>query len=72
MSLKKSKSLFLEFRNITLLDFYSVNGLGWIKIFKYGLYWKNAKTRGLLFSERNGYTKYIKIKDYIFILKRNK
>lgn len=42
---------------------------GWFRIFGYGLRWKH-KSLGLLFSERNGYKKYIMIGDWnISILK---
>ena len=45
---------------------------GWFRIFGYGLKWKH-ESRGLLFSERNGYKKYIKIgKWYIGYLPKNK
>ncbi len=33
---------------------------GWIRIFNRGLSWKH-KSLGLIFSERNGYTKYYRI-----------
>jgi len=33
---------------------------GWFKIFGRGLAWRHEK-KGLLFSERNGYTKYWKV-----------
>ena len=37
---------------------------GWLRIFGRGLQWKH-ESRGLLFSERNGYRKYIKIRKWI-------
>jgi len=40
---------------------------GWLRIFKYGVKYKNISI-GLTFSERNGYTKYIKIGKYVFNL----
>ena len=38
---------------------------GWLRIFGKGIKWKH-KSVGLIFSERNGYTKYFKIGNYIF------
>jgi len=37
---------------------------GWFRLFGRGLMWKHEDI-GLLFSERNGYTKYIKIGKWI-------
>lgn len=37
---------------------------GWLRIFGYGLTWKH-ETEGLMFSERMGYTKYLKIGKWI-------
>ena len=38
---------------------------GWFRLFGKGIKWKHEDV-GLLFSERNGYTKYIKIGKWIF------
>ena len=37
---------------------------GWFRLFGYGLTWKHERA-GLMFSERNGYTKYCKIGKWI-------
>lgn len=39
---------------------------GWIRIFGYGFTWKDSYKQELLFSERNGYTKYLKLGKWIF------
>ena len=53
-----------------VLSFYYHNGIGWVRIFGKGLSWKNLHTHILLFGERNGYTKGIRIgKWYVSILK---
>jgi len=46
-------------------------GVGWFRIFGYGLVWKH-KSKGLMFSERIGKTKYWSIGNYnVRILKKN-
>lgn len=37
---------------------------GWLRVFGYGVSYKNLKKIGLSFSERNGYTKIIKVGNY--------
>jgi len=59
--------------NMRVWSSYNKNGLGWFRIFGYGLKWKNIKHRPLLFSERHGYTKGITIMNWrISTLKRNR
>lgn len=41
------------------------NDFGWFRLFGIGLKWKDIN-KGLTFSERNGYKKYLKIKNYYF------
>jgi hypothetical protein len=36
-------------------------GLGWFRIFGAGLSWKDAKRHGLMFSERNGFSRRLRI-----------
>lgn len=51
---------------------YYKNRFGWFRLFGSGLKIKDTTYHPLLFSERNGYTKGIKIGSwYIGILKRN-
>ena len=38
---------------------------GWIRIFGYGFSWKHVD-KGLTFSEREGYTKVYRIRNYYF------
>ena len=33
------------------------DGIGWFRLFGYGLHWKDTTKHRLYFSERNGYTK---------------
>jgi len=44
---------------------YKDDGFWWFRFWGYGLHGKNIKKHGLLFSERNGYTKYFKIGNWI-------
>lgn len=43
---------------------YTSSKMGWFRIFGVGLCWKH-ESKGLMFSERNGYRKYIKIGKWI-------
>lgn len=45
---------------------YKDAGFWWFRIFGYGICNKNFKVHGLLFSERNGYTKTLKIGNWSF------
>jgi len=54
---------------ITLIVFFFMSVIhfkdtGWFRLFGRGLKWKH-ESLGLLFSERNGYTKYLKIGKWI-------
>jgi len=45
--------------------------IGWLRLFGYGIAWKNTEYHPYLFSERFGYTKTLKIGDWSFkILKK--
>ena len=49
------------------------NGTGWFRIFGYGLKFKDLNRHSLLFSERNGYTKWLKMGHwYVGLLKPDK
>ena len=49
-----------------VLSFYYKNRLGWIRFFGgAGIKWKDVKLHPLIFSERNGYKKYIKVGNWI-------
>jgi len=52
--------------NRDIFSFYSIEGLGWFRIFGYGIRWKDITKHFLFFSERNGITKYFQIKNYRF------
>lgn len=41
--------------------FYYFNRFGWFRLFGIGIKWKDISIHGLLFSERNGYAKGLKI-----------
>lgn len=38
---------------------------GWFRLFGYGLKFKNINYNGLIFSERNGYSKYIIVNNWL-------
>jgi hypothetical protein len=44
---------------------YKCNGFYWFRIKGYGVAFKNIKVQSLLFSERNRYTKYILIGNWL-------
>ena len=48
-----------------LFYFFHHVDIGWFRIFGVGLHWKNVKTRMLLFGERNGYTKYLMLGNWM-------
>lgn len=43
---------------------YNSNGFGWIRIFGFGLYWKDLEKYQLFFSERNDIRNSIKYKKW--------
>jgi hypothetical protein len=54
-----------------IFERYIKDGFGWFRIFGFGLHWKH-KSKGLMFSERIGKTKYWSIGNYnVRILKKN-
>ena len=50
-----------------IVNFYIEKHLGWLQVFNWGFSWKNVKVHPLYFSERNGYTKYVKLGNWVFI-----
>lgn len=54
--------------------YYPPEQIGWFRLFGYGLHIKNVNLNPLLFSERNGHTKYLRIGKWIItvILGENK
>lgn len=44
---------------------YRFNGMGWFRIYGYGLIWKDTTRRQLTFSERNGLKKRLRIGKWI-------
>lgn len=48
--------------------FYYKNQFGWIRCFNKGFKWKNINIHGMSFSERNSYTKALKIWRWHFYL----
>lgn len=44
-----------------LFTYYSYNGIIWFRIFGVGLHFKDTSRNSLIFSERNGYKKALKI-----------
>ena len=56
-----------------IFTIYFGNRIGWFRLFGVGMKWKDLRKHDLLFSERNGYTKYIRIRNWTFgYLKRSK
>ena len=43
-------------------------GAGWVRLFGYGIAWKDVSTHPMLFSERNGYVKTLRIGRWSFRL----
>lgn len=50
---------------IHLTGFYYAEGYFWFRIFGYGLHIKDAKRHQLMFSERNGLTRYWKVGGWV-------
>lgn len=45
--------------------YYKKDMIGWFRLFNKGLSWKNVNVMGLNFSERNGFSKYLKMGKWI-------
>lgn len=57
--------------NVRIWAFYYYNRCGWFRLFGYGLLWKDINIHDLTFSQRNDYSKGIKLgKWYIGICKK--
>ena len=61
LDFKKDKNVNFKICKNTWWSFYFVNGLGWFRFFGIGLRWKDIRKHRMLFSERNGYKKMLKI-----------
>jgi hypothetical protein len=54
------------------IRFYVGDGIGWFRLFGVGLHWKDTTRHPLLFSERQGLTKALKIRAWrIAVLSKN-
>ena len=54
-----------------MFQHYCGERIGWFRLFGYGLAWKDKTIYGLLFSQRNKFTKGLSVgKWYIHILKK--
>jgi hypothetical protein len=51
----------LRLFGVSCWAFYYQNRFGWFRLFGRGLKWKDTSIHGLMFSERNGYSKGIQI-----------
>jgi hypothetical protein len=58
---KNPKTHSFKVFGVTILSFYYHNRLGWFRLFGKGLKWKDISIHGLIFSERNGYSKGVQI-----------
>jgi hypothetical protein len=52
--------------NIPLLQVHTRPGSGWLRVFGFGITWKDTRRHRLIFSERNGYCKHILIGHWSF------
>ena len=60
----------IKFLRFTVFSCYTEEGFGWFRIIGKGLYWKDTTKHQLMFSQRNGYHKSVKLgKWYFQILK---
>lgn len=62
---KKPKSYLLKVFGIEVFSSSYSNRFGWFRIFGVGLVFKDVLIHPLLFSERNGYKKYLKLGKWI-------
>ena len=46
------------------LAYYKTKGLWWFRVFGYGIHYKNIELHFVLFSERNGFRKKLKIRSH--------
>jgi hypothetical protein len=50
----------------TIFSVYHTLGFGFVRILGIGFDWKNTKIRPMTFSERTGYKKYLRIRNWVF------
>ncbi len=55
----------LELFGINIFSMYYDDRFGWFRLLGKGLKFKDVTVHNLIFSERNGYKKFIKIKNWI-------
>ena len=72
LEMEQEKHLLFRFLGVTVWASTYHPEYGWFRIFGRGLTWKH-ENRGLIFSERNGYKKYIKLGKWIirYLPKKN-
>ena len=51
----------IKYQHRNVLYYYCGRGMFWFRIFGKGLHFRNINKHPLVFSERNGYTKYLLI-----------
>jgi hypothetical protein len=61
INLKKARTIHLNIGTVSPFAFYLIDGLGWFRVFGFGLHWKDISKHRMSFSERNGYKKALKI-----------
>jgi hypothetical protein len=49
-----------------IISYDIVCGIGWVRVLGIGVRWKDTTKHDLMFSERTGKRKYLKIGDYAF------
>ena len=49
-----------------LFSGFSTGSMGWFRILGFGLTWKDMRKHNLMFSERYGFTKYIRVGNWVF------
>lgn len=53
-----------RFLGFDVFTYYSHQGAGWFRLFGREISWKDMNRHSLMFSERYGYTKYLKVGKY--------
>lgn len=47
------------------ISWYVRGGAGWFRLFGYGIYWRDIRKNKMLFSERMGYSRVLKIGSFM-------
>lgn len=47
------------------ISWYVKGGAGWFRLFGYGIYWRDTRRYKILFSERKGYSKVLRVGNFL-------